>query len=87
MENFDDLLGRVFEIGQKKYRLAKASASSTDKCFFCGDTGPCRFIYWTAQMIQGVVVSPCFFPQCAACHDRPKHVLDAIIACGGKMAD
>jgi hypothetical protein len=86
-DELDDHLGEIFDVGGKKYRLGKSGVSSTDSCFFCGDPGPCRFIHWTAQMIQGVVVSPCFFPQCAACHDRPKHILDAIIACSGKMAD
>ncbi len=94
-DDFDDMLGNLadnvgkdYTFGGKKYRLAKTGASSGDPCFFCGEPPPTRYIYWTMFLSFDGTVGPArFYAQCTACHERPKHVLDAIIANGGKMPD
>lgn len=86
-DEFDDQVGAEFVVNGVRYRMGKLCDSRVTPCYFCGAPGPCHFMHWTAMMFDGVVYSPRFFPMCGECDKRPKHILDAIIANGGKMAD
>lgn len=85
-DDLDDQVGFEYLIGGKRYRLSKAGVGSN--CYFCGAPPPVRFLYWSLLLrLDGTVGPTSYYPQCEACQDRPRHVLEAIIANGGKMPD
>ncbi len=70
------------------FSLLGEAFTASPPCYFCSDPGPCRFLYWTMKLLFDGTTTPAqFYHQCSACAARPKHVLDAIIANGGKMPD